>query len=132
LGADNVQTHTLQPQPLSKKGFNAGAIFPARPTHIGCYGNPRSVQRPAIPVVIVSPIRIDSAWLAQWSTTHTANRWDGVDQWKQLCDVVAIRARQDDRERRAVDVSGDEWSLRCAFPVLCRAEPLECGLRTST
>lgn len=69
--------------------------------------NPGSVQRPAIPVVIVSPIRIDSAWLAQWPATHTANRWDGVDQWKQLRDVVAIRARQDDRERRAVGVGGD-------------------------
>lgn len=69
--------------------------------------NPGSVQRPAIPVVIVSTIRIDSAWLAQWPTTHTANRWDGVDQWKELRDVVAVRARQDDRERRAVGVGGD-------------------------
>ena len=30
-----------------------------------------------------------------------------VDQLKQLCDVVAVRARQDDRERRAVSVRGE-------------------------
>lgn len=70
-------------------------------------GNPGSVQRPAIFVVVVSPIGIDPARLAQGATTQTANRWDGVDQWQQLRDVVAVRARQDDRERRTVGVGGD-------------------------
>lgn len=70
-------------------------------------GNPGSVQRLAIFVVVVSPIRIDSGRLAQRSTTHAANRWNGVHQRKQLRDVVAVRARQDDRERRAVGVGSD-------------------------
>lgn len=70
-------------------------------------GNSGSVQRPAIFVVVVSPIGIDPARLSQGTTTQTANRWDGVDQWQQLRDVVAVRPRQDDRERRAVGVGGD-------------------------
>lgn len=70
-------------------------------------GNPSSVQRPAIFLVVVSPIGVDAAQLAQWSTMQAANRWDSVDQWKQLRDVVAVRARQEDRDRRAVRVGGE-------------------------
>ena len=69
-------------------------------------GNPGSVQRSPILIVVVSPVGVDSARLAQWSTTHAANRRDGIDKRKQLRDVVTVRACQDDRERRTVGVGG--------------------------
>lgn len=53
------------------------------------------------------PDRHRSGQACAGATTQTANRWAGVDQWQQLRDVVAVRARQDDRERHAVGVGGD-------------------------
>ncbi|REG61225.1 hypothetical protein B0G80_4061 [Paraburkholderia sp. BL6669N2] len=70
-------------------------------------GDAGGVQGPAILVVAISAIRIDSGRLAKWSTAQATNRRDRIDQWKQLRDVVAIRASQDDRERRTVGVGGN-------------------------
>ncbi|MGF6852881.1 hypothetical protein OKW29_001767 [Paraburkholderia sp. CI3] len=70
-------------------------------------GDAGSVQGPVILVVVISAIRIDSGRLAKWSAAQGTNRRDRIDQWKQLRDVVAIRASQDDRKRRTVGVGGN-------------------------
>ena len=70
-------------------------------------GDAGSMQRPAILVVVVSAVGKDSNRLAQRSTAQTTNRRDGIDQRKKLRDIVAVGARQDDRDRRAIGVGGD-------------------------
>ncbi len=39
--------------------------------------------------------------------TYAANRWNGVDQWQQLGDVVAIRARQDRADGNTFGINED-------------------------
>jgi hypothetical protein len=69
--------------------------------------NAGCVQRPTIFIVIVSAIGVDPTGFAKRSARHAANWWNRFDQRQQLRDVVAICARQDDRDRRAVGVGGD-------------------------
>ena len=45
--------------------------------------------------------------LLQRSATYAAYRWNGVNEWQQLVDVVAIRACQDRADRNAVGVYQD-------------------------
>jgi hypothetical protein len=69
------------------------------------WGDAGNVQRAAIFVVAVSGVGKASNRLTQRSTSQTATRRDGVDQWKKSSDIVAVGARQDDRDQRAVDVA---------------------------
>lgn len=47
---------------------------------------------------VVSAISIDDSRLSQRSTADTTDGWNRFNEGKQLCDVVSIGTRQDDRE----------------------------------
>jgi hypothetical protein len=68
-------------------------------------GNACNVQRAAIFLVVVNGVGKASNRFTQRSTSQTANRRDGVDQRKKSSDIVAVGARQDDRDQRAVGVA---------------------------
>ena len=56
---------------------------------------------------VIATVCVDDFGLLKRSATYAANRWNGVDQWQQLGDVVAIRACQDRADRNAVGVYED-------------------------
>ncbi len=65
----------------------------------------------AVDVVVVAAVREERVRLATGTANPAADRWDRVEQGKQLGDVVAVATCQQDRERGAVAV-GDEMVFR--------------------
>ena len=65
------------------------------------------VQRPAVFVVVVGAIGVDSTWLTQGAASASPDGWNRLDQRQELGNVVSVRPGQDDRDRRAVGVGGD-------------------------
>ncbi len=59
-----------------------------------------------------SSVGIDALWGLQPSGAPTANRRNSLDERCQLCDVVAVGAGQNDRDRRAVRVGPKASRLR--------------------
>ena len=53
---------------------------------------------------VIATVCVDDFGLLKRSATYAANRWNGVNEWQQLGDVVAIRACQDCADRNAVGV----------------------------
>ncbi len=60
------------------------------------------MQRLAIFVVIVAAIGLHDDELRQWLASLATNGWCGLDEGQQLGDVVAVGAREDQRERDAL------------------------------
>lgn len=56
---------------------------------------------------VIAAVCVDDRGFLKRSATHAANRWDGVNQWQQLGDIVAIRAGQDRADRNAIGVYED-------------------------
>ncbi len=56
---------------------------------------------------VISAICIDHLRLLQGATAYATDDWNRVDERQQLCDVMAIRTGQDDRERHPVCVGRD-------------------------
>lgn len=71
----------------------------------------------AMRVGIVTTVGVDELGLAKRSAASTTNRWDSVDQRKQLRDIVAVCTGQNRADRNAVRVYEDvvlgAWS--CAI-----------------
>lgn len=70
-------------------------------------GDVARVKDASVLVMIVTTIGVDTPRTTQRPAPHAANRYDGLDQWSQLGDVVTIGAGQDCRDRRAVGVGGN-------------------------
>lgn len=70
-------------------------------------GDVSLVKDAPVLVVVVAPVRIHAARVAQRPAAQSANRHDGVNQRNQLCDVVTVGTGQDRRDRRAVRIRGD-------------------------
>ncbi|CAE6866496.1 hypothetical protein R69658_07892 [Paraburkholderia aspalathi] len=64
-------------------------------------------QALAMGVGVVTAIGVNDFGLAQWSATHAADRWDGIDQRQQLGDVVTVCAGQYRADRYPVGVYED-------------------------
>jgi hypothetical protein len=63
------------------------------------------MQLPAVDVVVVAAGSEQFAGSAAGSSSSAADRWDGLDQWDQLGDVVAVAAGERDRQRNAAGVA---------------------------
>ncbi len=50
---------------------------------------------------VIATVCVDDFGLLKRSATYAAYRWNGVNEWQQLGDVVAIRACQDRADRNA-------------------------------
>lgn len=61
----------------------------------------------AVRLGVIATVRVDDLGLLKWPATYAANRWNGVKQWQQLGDVVAIRASEDRADRNAIGVYKD-------------------------
>ncbi len=70
-------------------------------------GDAGSMKRSTIPVVVACAVGIDPARLAQRSASTSPDTGNRLDQRQELGNVVAIRAGQDDCDRRTVGVDGD-------------------------
>lgn len=53
---------------------------------------------------VIATVCVDDFGLLQRSATYALHRWNGVNEWQQLGDVVAIPAWQDRADRNAVGV----------------------------
>lgn len=75
---------------------------------------------------IVAAIGVDDFGLLKWSTTHAANRWNRVNEWQQLGDVVAVRAGQECTDGDSIRVDENvmlgTWSRAIRW-VLTRFSP---------
>jgi hypothetical protein len=56
---------------------------------------------------VIATVCVDDFGLLKRSAAYAAHRWNGVNEWQQLGDVVAIRACQDRADRNAVGVYQD-------------------------
>lgn len=56
---------------------------------------------------IVAAIGVNDFGLLKWSATYAANRWNRVDERRQLGDVVSVRAGQDCADGDSVGVDED-------------------------
>jgi hypothetical protein len=67
-------------------------------------------QLAAVLVVVIASVREHPLGASAWVSSPAAHRPDGVDQRQELGDVVAMSAREADRQRNAVRV-GQEMVL---------------------
>jgi hypothetical protein len=74
----------------------------------------------AVLVVVVAAIGEQVRWSTFRSSDHSSNRRDGIDQWDQLRDIVAVPAGQRDRERNTAGV-GDQVVLGAGLAPVDRA-----------
>lgn len=65
----------------------------------------------AVKVVVVAAVGEERVRLAAGTADPATDRWDRVEQWQQLGDVIAVATRQQNRERGAVPV-GDQVMFR--------------------
>ena len=56
---------------------------------------------------VIATVCVDDFGLLKRSATYAAHRWNGVNEWQQLSDVIAIRACHDRADRNAVSVYQD-------------------------
>jgi hypothetical protein len=56
---------------------------------------------------VIATVCVNDLGLLKRPATYAANRWNGVKQWQQLGDVVAIRASEDRADRNAIGVYED-------------------------
>lgn len=61
-------------------------------------------QQAAVLVEVIAPVGVQAPWLATWTSPQAPDRWDRVQQRKELGDVVAVATGEGDCERRAVTV----------------------------
>jgi hypothetical protein len=73
--------------------------------------DPAAVQRVAVRLRVIAPIALNQVRLADGTTGTPAQRRDRVDQRQQLGDVVAVRGRQQRRQRDAAGL-GENVVLR--------------------
>lgn len=64
----------------------------------------------AVLVVVIAPVGKQPLGASSWTPRPAGDRADTIDQRQQLRDVVAVPARQADRERNAIRV-GDQMVL---------------------
>ena len=112
LETNTERTEVMHP---GMRAFNAPAILAKAAamfsTALGDHRFDTTMsQRASMPLGVVITIGVDHTRSAQWMAAQSANRWNRVDQRRQLRDVVDIRAGQARGERRAVGV-GDEKSI---------------------
>ena len=68
----------------------------------GC--DPASPDETAVLVEVVAAVGEQPSGSVAWSAAQATDAGNGVQQWHELCDVVAVSAGQRDSERRAVSV----------------------------
>jgi hypothetical protein len=56
------------------------------------WGDPAGAQLPAVDVVVVAAVSEQLPGSSAGPAAAPADRWDGLDQWDQLRDVVAVAA----------------------------------------
>jgi len=61
-------------------------------------------QQAPILVEVVAPVGIQAPGLAAGTSTQSSDRWDGVEQWQELGDVVPVAAGERDGEWGSVAV----------------------------
>ena len=71
---------------------------------------------------VVSAVSIDDLGFLQRAAANATDDWNRVDQRQQLCDVMAIGAGQNNRERHPVCVSSD-MVLRAGSRTIYRVRP---------
>lgn len=67
--------------------------------------DPAGAQLAAVLVEVVASVGEQDSGPLAWATAATAQRLEAIDQRQQLGDVVAVAARQRDRERNAAGVA---------------------------
>jgi hypothetical protein len=81
--------------------------------------NTSAMERVAMGLRIVATVALDHDGLSQRPATAAAQGGDGVDEWEQFRDVVAIRGRQRCDERNPLRV-GKNMMLRPGFAAIGR------------
>jgi hypothetical protein len=64
-------------------------------------------QEPPVLVVVVAAVGEQSIWASPWPADDAGDRWDLVQQGRQLGDVVAVSTGQRHRERDSLSVRED-------------------------
>ncbi len=70
-------------------------------------------------LAVVTTIAKDAVRTLKRSANLTCNCWDAVDQWQQLCDIVAVGPCQLYRQRDTIGVRY-QMMLRALFAAICR------------
>jgi hypothetical protein len=68
-------------------------------------------QQAAVLVEVVAPVGVQPPGFAAGTSPKSPDRWDGVQQWQELGDVVPVAPGQRDGERGSVAVD-DQVMLR--------------------
>ena len=74
------------------RSSQAGAVLGAAARDLGC--DSALAQLPPVLVVVVAAISRDTAGAPTWTADHPAHRRHPFKERDQLCDVVAVAARQ--------------------------------------
>jgi hypothetical protein len=61
-------------------------------------------QQAAVLVEVVAPVGVKPPGLAAGASGQTPDRWDRVQQWQELGDIVSVAAGERDGERGSVTV----------------------------
>jgi hypothetical protein len=122
FGADAKPPETFEPGEGSfdrpADCAEAGAVFDAAAGDDGC--DAAVADQAPVLVVVVAAVGVDPAWSAAWFADDAADGWDGVDEWDQLGDVVAVSAGECDGQRDTGGV-GDQVVLGTGFAAVDRA-----------
>jgi hypothetical protein len=75
----------------------SGAVLGPPSSDLGL--DPSGTEFAPVPVVVVAAVGGDPLGPSAWPADLAAYRWDALDEWNQLCDVVAVAAGDRPGER---------------------------------